>query len=154
VIHIDRSLRRTTRTPAHVRALAERVIGLTIADVARHEIGHALQFARPWVTRSKRFLRLFGDVRRPYRVGDPIAEVARRLRGNHAFTNPRYRRLVSVYAATHPFENFAEAFRIGLRYRFDRDALGAFCARHVLQPVVMEQLEFVSRWVGRIAASS
>jgi hypothetical protein len=154
VIHIDRSLRRMARTPPAVRALAERVIGLGIADVARHEVGHALQFARPWVTRSARFRRLFGDVRIAYRVGDPVEECARRLRRNRALTNPRYGRLVSVYAATHPFECFAEVFRVGLHHRFDLDRLRDWCARNGKRAVVMAQFEFITAWVRRIAASN
>lgn len=150
-IHIDRSLRRVARAPAAVRELAERVLGLTIADVARHEVGHGLQFARPWVTRSARFRRLFGDTRKAYRVGDPVEEVARRLRKHRALSNPRYARLVTVYAATHPYESFAEAFRVGLHHRFDLARLAAWCARAGKHDVVMEQFEFVAAWVARIA---
>ncbi|MEK6606084.1 MAG: putative zinc-binding metallopeptidase [Myxococcota bacterium] len=152
VIHIDRSLRRTTRAPSAVRALADGVMGLTIADVARHEIGHALQFARPWVTRGARFRRLFGDTRKAYRVGNPVDEIARRLRQNDALRNPRYRRMVSVYAATHPYEKFAETFRVALEHRCDAGRLRDWCARNRKHALVTEQLAFVCAWIARLAS--
>jgi hypothetical protein len=147
VIHIHRPLARAARAPAAALAAAERALALDIASVARHEIGHALLFRRPGISRSAAFRRLFGDVRVAYRVGNPVDEVVRRLRRHGGFGNPRYRRVVSLYAATHPHERFAEAVRIAIAAAGDEERLRSWTEEHQTAPIVGQQLLFVSRWL-------
>ena len=147
VIHIHRPLARAARAPAAAFAAAERALALDIASVARHEIGHALLFRRPRLARTAAFRRLFGDVNVLYRVGNPVDEVVRRLRGHGGFANPRYRRVVSLYAATHPHERFAEAVRIAIAAGGDEARLRSWAERYETAPIVAEQLLFVSRWL-------
>ena len=71
-----------------------------------HELGHSFLYHN-WVwTRSGRFKRAFGEVRKAYRVADEhwVDFERRRI----ATTLPDH---VSVYAGTHPQEDFAETFR-------------------------------------------
>lgn len=147
VIHLHRGLPRAAAAPAGVTAAAERVLALDLAAVVRHELGHALVFEDPRVTRTAGFRRLYGDVGVLYRVGSPIDEVTRRLRAHGGLGNPRYRRVVSLYAATHPHERFAEAVRIAMALRGDEAALAAWATQRRLAPVVEEQLVFAARWL-------
>jgi hypothetical protein len=127
LIHVHRSLARGEAAPDRLRAEAERTVALDVASVARHEVGHALLFRRPGDAHTPEFRRLFGDVDVQYRVGDPIREVTRRLDRHGGFANPRYRREVSLYAATHPHRRWAEDWR--------------------LAPRVAEQLSFAAAWL-------
>jgi hypothetical protein len=142
-----RSLVRADRAPARVLEAADRVMALDIGGVARHEVGHALLFARPRDARGSRFRRLFGDVDTLYRVGNPANEVVRRLVDHSGLANPRYRRLVSLYAATHPHERFAEAVRIVLQRGQDDAALRAWVERTGTAPIVLEQLLWTRDWL-------
>ncbi len=147
VVLLMRTLARADDAPAAVHAAAERVLGLGLDGVARHEIGHALLFQRPRVAREPEFRRLFGDVDAAYRVGDPVQEVVHRMTCRGGLANPRYRRVVSLYAATHPAERFAEAVRIALSCRADDEALCEWAGRHRTAPIVVEQLLWAGRWL-------
>lgn len=154
VVHLMRSLVRGDRAPPSVHAAAERVLAVDVGSVARHEVGHALLFLRPRVAREPEFLRLFGDVGAAYRVGDPVDEVVRRMTTCGGLGNPRYRRVVSLYAATHPHERFAEAARIALACRADDDALRAWAQGHRTAPIVVEQLLWVGHWLRSYGSGS
>jgi hypothetical protein len=147
VVMLMRSLARADEAPAAVHAAAERVLGLGLDGVARHEIGHALLFQRPGAAREPEFRRLFGDVDAAYRVGDPVEEVVHRMTCCGGLENPRYRRVVSLYAATHPAERFAEAVRIALSCNADEDALCRWVRKHRTAPIVAEQLLWAGRWL-------
>ncbi len=147
VIHIHRPLLRADHAPTRIRAAAERVMALDVANVLRHEIGHALLFARPAAARTSGFRRLYGDIRVKYRVGDPLDEVRRRMERHRGLANPRYRRVISLYAATHPHERFAEAVRIAMSLRGDEGALRRWAAEHDTDEVVAEQLVWAARWL-------
>jgi hypothetical protein len=147
VIHIHRNLLGAADAPRRMRALADRVLSLDIASVARHEIGHGLLFMRPAAARSNRFRDLFGDVREAYRVGDPVDEVERRLRRHGGLANPRYRRVVSLYAATHAHERFAEAVRVVLAARGDEATLRVWAERHRVGRRVGDQLAWTAEWL-------
>ncbi|HWM87458.1 MAG TPA: putative zinc-binding metallopeptidase [Kofleriaceae bacterium] len=147
VVLLMRTLVRADEAPPEVHAAAERVLGLGVDGVARHEIGHALLFQRPQVAREPEFRRLFGDVDAAYRVGDPVDEVVRRMTCYGGLKNPRYRRVVSLYAATHPHERFAEAVRIALTLHADEEELRSWAGRHRTSSVVVEQLLWAGRWL-------
>jgi hypothetical protein len=147
VIHIHRPLVRAAGAPRRAFDVAERAVALDIASVARHEIGHALLFLRPRLARGAAFKRLFGDVGVAYRVGNPVDEVTRRLDRHRGFANPRYRRVVSLYAATHPHESFAEAVRIAMAARGDESRLRSWAEGQGKAPIVAEQLLFAARWL-------
>src|SRR5213079_2453222 len=71
-----------------------------------HELGHSFLFHNWRLTRTGRFRRAFGEVRKAYRVSDS-KWVDFEMR--HVTTTlPNY---VTAYAATHPQEDFAETFR-------------------------------------------
>jgi putative zinc-binding metallo-peptidase len=151
VIHVLGTLVKADEAPPEVHAAAERVVALDLGGVVRHELGHSLLFQRPLVARSPGFRRLFGDVGVTYRVGNPVDEVLRRL-ARGGLRNPRYRRVVSLYAATHPHEKFAEAVRVALAYRGDERELEAWSHHHDTDPVVLDQLlfagSFLRTWSG------
>lgn len=153
VIWIHRGLVRGVRAPARVRERAERVLGLDIASVARHEVGHALLFARPRDARTHEFRRLFGDIDVAYRVGNPVHEVLRRIRRHGGLENPRYRRVVSLYAATHPHERFAEAVRVALKHGGDDARLRAWADERDAGPQVVDQLLWTARWLREYGRS-
>lgn len=146
-IHIHRAMIAADRAPAAVLALSERTAALDLASVARHEIGHALVFLDGRATRTRAFVRLFGDVRARYRVGTAADEVARRLARHGGLANPRYRRVVSLYAATHPHERFAEAVKMALATRGDPARAEAWTARHALDAIVTAQIAFAADWL-------
>jgi hypothetical protein len=146
VIHILRTLVRADEAPPAVHAAAERMVALDLGAVARHELGHSLLFLRPAAARSPGFRRLFGDVGVTYRVGNPVDEVLRRM-ARGGLRNPRYRRVVSLYAATHPHEKFAEAIRIALAYRADERELVAWSQHHDTDSVVRDQLLFAGSFL-------
>jgi hypothetical protein len=148
-IHILRTLVRGEEAPLGLRAEAERTVSLDVASVARHELGHALLFLRPREARRAGFLRLFGDVSVKYRVGDPIRQVMRRLHLHGGLANPRYRREVSLYAASHPHERFAETVRIVLAHGADETALRRWVEGWGLAPRVLEQLAWAAAWLRR-----
>ena len=147
VVLLMRTLVRADDAPAAVHQASERVLGLGVDGVARHEIGHALLFQRPRAARDPDFRRLFGDVDAAYRVGDPVDEVVHRMTNRGGLANPRYRRVVSLYAATHPHERFAEAVRIALSVRADEEAMCSWARRHRTAPIVVEQLLWAGRWL-------
>lgn len=71
-----------------------------------HELGHSFLFHHWSLTRTGRFRRAFGEVRKAYRVADSKwVDFERR---GVTTTLPDY---VTAYAATHPQEDFAETFR-------------------------------------------
>jgi hypothetical protein len=71
-----------------------------------HELGHSFLFHHWSITRTGRFRRAFGEVRKAYRVADSKwVDFERR---GVTTTLPDY---VTAYAATHPQEDFAETFR-------------------------------------------
>jgi hypothetical protein len=152
VIHIHRGLPRAARAPGAVLDAADRVLALDLASVARHELGHAILFRRPRDARAAGFRRLFGDVRVAYRVGAPIDEVERRMRRHGGLGNPRYRRVISLYAATHPHERFAEAVRLALRARGDERALARWAQERGMANVVTEQLLYAARWLRSVGS--
>src|SRR5216117_2439168 len=71
-----------------------------------HELGHSFLYHNWSFTRTGRFRRAFGEVRKAYRVADSKwVDFERR---GVTTTLPNY---VTAYAATHPQEDFAETFR-------------------------------------------
>jgi hypothetical protein len=147
VIHLMRSLARADAAPRSVLEASDRIMALGVAGVARHEVGHSLLFAAPAEGRRREFVRLFGDVRVAYRVGNPFDEVIRRVRRHGGLSNPRYRRVVSLYAATHPHERFAEAVRVVLACRGRSTSLRAWTERHRTAAIVLAQLEYAAAWL-------
>ncbi|HTJ44007.1 MAG TPA: putative zinc-binding metallopeptidase [Kofleriaceae bacterium] len=135
------------RAPAAILALSERTAALDLASVARHELGHALVFLDDRATRTRGFLHLFGDVRTRYRVGTAADEVERRLRARRGLDNPRYRRVVSLYAATHPHERFAEAVKMALACRGDLARAKRWVAQHALDELVTAQIAYACDWL-------
>jgi len=71
-----------------------------------HELGHSFLYHHWAWTRSGRFRRTFGEVRKAYRVADEHWVDFERRRIATTLTD-----YVSAYAATHPQEDFAETFR-------------------------------------------
>lgn len=78
----------------------------TLTGLILHELGHSFLYHNWSWTRSGRFRRTFGEVRKAYRVADEHWVDFERRRV--ATTLVDY---VSRYAATHPQEDFAETFR-------------------------------------------
>lgn len=148
VIHLHRTMLIAERIPKRVVELSERYSALTFRATIRHELGHALLFAQPKVARTPAFRRLFGDVRTKYRVGTVVDEVGRRIRRHGGLRNPRYRRVVSLYAATHPHEQFAEAVRIALATRGDKRAIEEWATRHAAGAHAVAQIEFAAAWLA------
>jgi hypothetical protein len=148
VIHLHRTMLVAERAPSRVIAEAERYAALTLASTIRHEVGHALLFARPHDARRPAFRRLFGDVRTKYRVGTVIQEVGKRVTRNGGLANPRYQHVVSLYAASHPHEQFAEAVRVALGAKGDRDAIHAWGTEHGAGARAIEQIEFAADWLA------
>ena len=62
--------------------------------------------------------------------------------------NPRYQRVVSLYAAAHPHEQFAEAVRIALATRGETAMIAAWIERHRVAPVVRRQIEYAADWLA------
>lgn len=77
-----------------------------LSGLMLHELGHSFLYHHWHWTRSGRFRRAFGEVRKAYRVADEHWVDFERRRV--ATTLPDF---VSRYAATHPQEDFAEVFR-------------------------------------------
>jgi hypothetical protein len=148
VIHLHRTMLVAERAPARVIADAERYAALTLGSTIRHEVGHALLFARPRDARRPAFRRLFGDVRIKYRVGTVIEEVGRRVARHGGLANPRYQHVVSLYAATHPHEQFAEAVRVALGARGEREAIHAWAERYRVGVRAIEQIEYAAEWLA------
>jgi len=71
-----------------------------------HELGHCFLYHHWSWTRTGRFRRAFGEVRKAYRVADEHWVDFERRRIATTLTD-----YVSAYAATHPQEDFAETFR-------------------------------------------
>ncbi len=71
-----------------------------------HELGHSFLYHNWSLTRTGRFRRAFGEVRKTYRVADSawVDFQRRRVATTH-------RDYVSLYAKRHPQEDFAETFR-------------------------------------------
>jgi hypothetical protein len=148
VIHLHRTMLVAERAPAAVISEAERYAALTLRATIRHEVGHALLFARPRDARRPAFRRLFGDVRAKYRVGTVLQEVGRRIERHGGLANPRYQNVVSLYAASHPHEQFAEAVRVALGAHGQRDAIHAWAAEHGAGPHAIEQIEYAANWLA------
>ncbi len=148
VIHIHRTMLMAERAPSAVVAISERYAALTLRATIRHELGHALLFCRPRASRTPAFRRLFGDVRTKYRVGTVVDEITKRIRRHGGLANPRYRRVVSLYAASHPHEQFAEAFRVALATGGDADAIAAWAERHDAGPHVVAQIAYAAGWLA------
>jgi hypothetical protein len=147
-IHIHRGVLIGERAPAGVRRVAERVVGIDPVNVTRHEVGHALLFLDPRATRTREFKRRFGDVGVRYRVGSPVDEVTRRLDRHRGLANPRYRRVVSLYAAAHPHEAFAEAVRVALATGGASDRIAAWIEDHGAGAAVAGQIHYAAAWLG------
>ena len=148
VIHLHRTMLVAERAPARVVEESERYAALTLRATIRHEIGHALLFARPRDARRPAFRRLFGDVRTAYRVGTVVQEVGRRVVRHGGLANPRYRHVVSLYAAAHPHEQFAEAVRVALGAGGDRGAIATWGTRHGAGPRAIAQVEYAADWLA------
>jgi hypothetical protein len=148
VIHLHRTMLIAERAPSAVVAISERYAALTLRATIRHELGHALLFCRPRASRTPTFRRLFGDVRTKYRVGTVVDEITKRIRRHGGLANPRYRRVVSLYAASHPHEQFAEAFRVALATGGDADAIAAWAERHDAGPHVVAQIAYAAGWLA------
>jgi len=148
VIHIHRRMTIAERAPSAVVALSERYGALTLRATIRHELGHALLFGRPRASRTPVFRRLFGDVRQPYRVGTVADEISRRIRCHGGLANPRYSRVVSLYAASHPHEQFAEAVRVALATAGDPAAITTWTAHHAAGPHVDAQIRYAADWLA------
>jgi hypothetical protein len=100
VIEIER--RYVTRRPRRNEISWNMLTGLIL-----HELGHSFLFHHWSLTRTGRFRRVFGEVRKAYRVADSKwVDFERR---GVTTTLPDY---VTAYAATHPQEDFAETFRV------------------------------------------
>lgn len=147
VIHLHRTMLVAERAPADVVEEAERYAALNLRATIRHEVGHALLFARPRDARRPAFRRLFGDVRAKYRVGTVIQEVGRRISRHGGLANPRYQHVVSLYAASHPHEQFAEAVRVALGAKGDREAIRTWGAHHGAGEHAIEQIQFAAEWL-------
>lgn len=147
VVHLHRGMLAGDRAPAAALAQSERLAAIDLRAAVRHEIGHALLFARPAAGRGREFRARFGDVARRYRVGGALAEVTRRLERHGGLANPRYRDVVSLYAAAHPHEQFAEAVRVALATRGDLAAIEAWAARHGAGPRAVAQIVYAAQWL-------
>lgn len=146
-IHVHRGMLLADRAPAAVLARSMRTAALDLADVARHELGHALLFLDDAVTRTPGFRALFGDITSRYRVGTAADEIERRLTRHGGLANPRYRKVVSLYAASHPHERFAEAVKVALLTRGNPATAARFAASHDLAEIVVEQVAFAAGWL-------
>lgn len=147
VIHLHRTMLVAERAPAEVVAESERYAALTLRATIRHEVGHALLFARPRDARRPAFRRLFGDVSAKYRVGTVIQEVGRRIARHGGLANPRYQNVVSLYAASHPHEQFAEAVRVALGAKGEREGIRAWADRHGAGPHAVQQIQYAADWL-------
>jgi len=77
-----------------------------LSGLILHELGHSFLYHNWSFTRTGRFRRAFGEVRKAYRVADSKwVDFERR---GVTTTLPNF---VTAYAATHPQEDFAETFR-------------------------------------------
>ena len=148
VIHLHRQMLLAERAPRTIVELAERYCALTLRATVRHELGHALLVARPRAARTPAFRRHYGDVRRAYRVGTVVDEVGRRIRRHGGLANPRYRKVVSLYAAAHPHEQFAEAVRIALALRGEREKIARWAERHDAGRHAVAQIEHAADFLG------
>ena len=148
VIHIHRTMLLAERIPRAVVEMSERYSALTLRATIRHELGHALLFAAPRISRTPAFRRLFGDVRATYRVGTVADEVGRRIRRHGGLDNPRYRHVVSLYAASHPHEQFAEAVRVAIATGGEPAMIARWAARHDAGDHAIAQIEFAAGWLG------
>ncbi len=148
VVYVHAAMLAADHAPADVLRAADRTAALAMIAILRHEVGHALLFLDPRGAREPAFRRLFGDVSVRYRVGAAADEVERRLRRG-GLANPRYRRVISLYAATHPHERFAEAVRLALATRGDPARVDRWVRGHDLDPVVGEQIRWAAQWLRR-----
>jgi len=148
LIHLHRTMLVAERAPTVVVAESERYAALTLRATIRHEVGHALLFARPRDARRPAFRRLFGDVRAKYRVGTVLQEVGRRIARHGGLANPRYQHVASLYAASHPHEQFAEAVRVALGAKGEHDAIRAWAAEHGAGVRAIEQIDYAAAWLS------
>jgi hypothetical protein len=151
-IHLHRGVLAGDRAPARVRALSERVVGIDPTSVLRHEVGHALLFLDPRAAATREFRTLFGDIDKRYRVGSPVDEVTRRIERNRGLANPRYRRMISIYAATHPHESFAEAVRVALATAGDSDRIREWTVANDVDDAAGGQIRYAADWLTRYRA--
>jgi len=147
-VHIHRNVVTAGAAPARVKALAERVVGVDPHSVIRHEVGHALLFLDPRASKSHGFRKHFGDVAKRYRVGSSIDEVTKRLERHAGLANPRYRRVVSLYAAAHPHEGFAEAVRVALATGGDTEKIDEWIQTHGVDASVRAQILYAANWLS------
>jgi hypothetical protein len=83
-----------------------------LVGLISHELGHSFLYHHWHWTRSAAFRRTFGEVAKAYRVLDETwVDFQRRRVANRPVNH------VSVYAARHPQEDFAETFRFYLTRR-------------------------------------
>ncbi len=83
-----------------------------LVGLISHELGHSFLYHHWHWTRSSAFRRTFGEVAKAYRVLDETwVDFQRRRVANRPVNH------VSVYAARHPQEDFAETFRFYLTRR-------------------------------------
>lgn len=148
VVHVHAAMVAADRAPDDVLRAADRTAALAMIAILRHEVGHALLFLDRRGAGEAGFRRLFGDITARYRVGSAPDEVERRLRRG-GLANPRYRRLISLYAATHPHERFAEAVRLALATRGVPAAVDRWVRGYDLDPVVGEQIRWAAGWLRR-----
>lgn len=76
-----------------------------------------------------------------------MQEVGRRVARHGGLANPRYQHVVSLYAASHPHEQFAEAVRVALAARAKRDAIRAWGATHGAGERAIAQIEYAAEWL-------
>jgi hypothetical protein len=148
VVHVHAAMVVADRAPDDVLRAADRTAALAMIAILRHEVGHALLFLDRRGASEPGFRRLFGDISVRYRVGTAPDEVERRLRRG-GLANPRYRRVISLYAATHPHERFAEAVRLALATGGDRTRVDGWVRGYGLDPVVGEQIRWAAGWLRR-----
>jgi hypothetical protein len=148
VVHVHAAMVVADRAPDDVLRAADRTAALAMIAILRHEVGHALLFLDRSEAADAGFRRLFGDISVRYRVGTAPDEVERRLRRG-GLANPRYRRVISLYAAAHPHERFAEAVRLALATGGDPARVDRWVRGYGLDPVVGEQIQWAAGWLRR-----
>ncbi|HUQ07558.1 MAG TPA: putative zinc-binding metallopeptidase [Kofleriaceae bacterium] len=148
VVHVHAAMVIADRAPDDVLRAADRTAALDMIAILRHEVGHALLFLDRREAAAAGFRELFGDITVRYSVGAAADEVERRLRRG-ALAKPRYRRVISLYAATHPHERFAEAVRLALATRGQPARVDRWVRGHGLDPVVGQQIRWAAGWLRR-----
>ena len=107
-----------------------------------HELGHSFLYHHWQITRSEEFKRVFGEVRKAYRVSDDAWVDFYRRR-----VSPGNTQFVTAYAATHPLEDFAEVFRFYVTRRGRMRELLAELGQRRKDIVVYEKFLYMHRFV-------